>query len=290
MFGALWCSYILLVAPADTQDVKTETPSKKEPRRLLRSSFLAVIVDAQALKLKVAEARRITLGLDQETQNAKAKISNVSGVFELIHLGLAKPAKPGEYGGGMLHRLETIENNLSKTLLHLSKLPSTCEPSGAKAQWNVAVAGRQLLLKTLTQTKQAQVQATWTAQQSDKLIKAAILRLKGAKDETALELDSYNQKLKTGLDSVAKTLGKGLAAKNLDKKVMPQLGAQCGSVPAVKLPDAKEAGMALAGANAPAKAGQGGSGVPVGDNNDCGLAGGFSCTKNYDSFIQLRRT
>ncbi|MBI5242677.1 MAG: hypothetical protein HY922_03205 [Elusimicrobia bacterium] len=45
-------------------------------------------------------------------------------------------------------------------------------------------------------------------------------------------------------------MGKGLEAKSLDKKLMPNLAAGCGSILAVKLPTRKEAGEQLACAHA----------------------------------------
>ncbi|MBI5242378.1 MAG: hypothetical protein HY922_01685, partial [Elusimicrobia bacterium] len=199
------------------------------------------------MKVKVAEARRIVVQLDKETLAEKSKLPAVTGVFDPIHLGLAKPAKPGEYGGGMSPRLEFIEKNLAKSLHDLAKLPSACD-AAHQAQWKAASASLQLLLKTITQAKQARAQATWTAKESDKLIQAALPRLRGANDKASVrELESYNKKLQEGLDATAKALGKGLAGKSLDKKVMPTIGLKCGSVLTVKLPGAKEAGMALAG-------------------------------------------
>ncbi|MBI5245237.1 MAG: hypothetical protein HY922_16365 [Elusimicrobia bacterium] len=214
---------------------------------LALSSLLPDIADGQALKVKVAEAHRIVLQLDKETLAEKLKLPNVNGVFDPINLGLAKPAKPNEYGGGMSSRLEFIEKNLAKSLHDLAKLPSACD-AAHQAQWKAASASLQLLLKTITQAKQARVQATWTAKESDKLIQAALARLRGANDKASVrELESYNKKLQDGLDAAAKALGKGLAGKSLDKKVMPKLGGKCGSVQAIELPTQKEAGMQLAG-------------------------------------------
>ncbi|MBI5244111.1 MAG: hypothetical protein HY922_10620 [Elusimicrobia bacterium] len=98
--------------------------------QLVLSLLLPVIAESQALKVKVAEARRIALQLDKETLVEKTKLPTVLGVFDPIHLGLAKPAKPNEYGGGMLPRLEFIEKNLSKSLQDLAKLPSAYCPQG----------------------------------------------------------------------------------------------------------------------------------------------------------------
>ncbi|MBI5244109.1 MAG: hypothetical protein HY922_10610, partial [Elusimicrobia bacterium] len=223
-----------------------DDPSTKQPQQLVLSLLLPIIADGQALKVKVAEARRIVLQLDKDTLAEKTKLPMLSEVFDPIHLGLAKPSKPGEYGGGMSPRLEFIEKNLAKSLQALAKLPSACD-AAHQAQWKAASASLQLLLKTITQAKQARVQATWTAKQSDKLIQAAKQRLKDSKDETAKALDAYDKKLQEGLDAVAKALGKGLAGKSLDKKALPTIGLKCGSVLTVKLPGAKEAGMALAG-------------------------------------------
>jgi hypothetical protein len=179
LFVGIWGAFFLHGAYADDQ---AKNSSPKQPQQLALSSLLPVISDGQALKLKVAEARRIILKLDQETSRTKSKLPAVTGVFEPIHFGLASPAKPGEYGGGMLSRLEFIDKNLTKSLQDLAKLPPSLDAS-QQAQWRAASESRKLLLKTIAQAKQARVQATWTARQSDKLIKAAIQRLKGAKDE-----------------------------------------------------------------------------------------------------------
>ncbi|MBI5243130.1 MAG: hypothetical protein HY922_05510, partial [Elusimicrobia bacterium] len=214
---------------------------------MARSSILPLIAAGQTLKTKVVEARGIALTLDQETLAAKSRLPAVKGVFEPIHSGLAsKPAKPDQYGGGMSSRLEYIEKNLTKSLQALARLPSSCD--GAGARWQAAVAGQQLLSKTVVQAKQAKAQAVWTAKESDKLIQAALRKLKDADDKTsAAALDAYDKKLQSGLDAVAKALGKGLAGKSLSKKLMPKLGAKCGSVLALALPEAKDAGKLLAG-------------------------------------------
>jgi hypothetical protein len=129
--------------------------SSSKQQQLVLSSLLPVIADGHALKVKVAEARRIILKLDQETSSAKSKLPAVKGVFDFIHFGLAKPAKPGEYGGGMLPRLEFIEKNLTKSLQDLAKLPSSCDASH-QAQWRAgtstwnasATSGRASLMRT----------------------------------------------------------------------------------------------------------------------------------------------
>ncbi|MBI5243872.1 MAG: hypothetical protein HY922_09370, partial [Elusimicrobia bacterium] len=118
---------------------QAEDSSAKPPQQLVLSWLLPVIADGQALKVKVAEARRIILQLDKETLAEKSKLPAVIGVFEPIHLGLAKPAKPGEYGGGMSPRLEFIEKNLAKSLQDLAKLPSACD-AAHQAQWKAASA------------------------------------------------------------------------------------------------------------------------------------------------------
>jgi hypothetical protein len=233
------------LAGDQTQIPKSE--STKQPAQMVLSSLLPVIADGQALKVKVAEARRIILKLDQETLSAKSKLPAVKGVFEPVHFGLAKPAKPGEYGGGMLARLEFIEKNLAKSLQDMAKLPSSCDAS-QQARWKAASESQKLLLKTIIQAKQARAQAAWTARQSGKLIKTAKRQLKGAKDgNTHRALDAYNKKLQDGLAAVARALGKGLDGKSLGKKLMPTLDAKCGNMLTARLPSVKEAGNLLAG-------------------------------------------
>ncbi|MBI5243884.1 MAG: hypothetical protein HY922_09430 [Elusimicrobia bacterium] len=114
--------------------------AKKSPKHLVLSSLLPVIADGQALIIKVAEARRIIPQLDKETLAGKLKLPTLTGVFEPIHLGLAKPAKPGEYGGGMSPRLEFIEKNLAKSFQDIAKLPSACD-AAHQAQWKAAIEG-----------------------------------------------------------------------------------------------------------------------------------------------------
>ncbi|MBI5244121.1 MAG: hypothetical protein HY922_10670, partial [Elusimicrobia bacterium] len=196
-------------AQNQAKNPKSKSSSAGEPQELVRSLILPGIADGQTLRAKVLEARHIIVQLDKETLVEKTKLPAVTGVFEPIHLGLAKPAKPDQYGGGMLPRLEFIEKNLAKSLQDLAKLPSACD-AAHQAQWKAASASLQLLLKTITQAKQARAQATWTAKESDKLIQAALPRLRGANDKASVqELESYNKKLQEGLWATAKALGKG---------------------------------------------------------------------------------
>jgi len=129
----LWACFLLSGIYAENtaaQKSKSLLKPKSEPQSLARSSLLPVIADGQTLGAKGIEANKVILRLDKETQSAKSKLPEVATVFEPIHLGLTKPAKAGQFGGGMSSRLDFIEKNLAKSLQDLAKLPSTCDASG----------------------------------------------------------------------------------------------------------------------------------------------------------------
>ena len=197
--------------------------------------MLPVIADGQALRAKVIEAQKILLKLDQETQSARSSLPAAIGVFDPVHTALAaKPPMQGQYGGGMSPRLEFIEKSLAKSLKDLAKLP--------------AATSQQLLLKNVALVSQAQAQIRRVAKEGNNLIEVVKGRLRQENDVvSSMGLDGYNKKLQSGLEAAAKALGTGLTGKNLNVKRMPKFGTA--GLPAVKLPNVKEAGEQIISAS-----------------------------------------
>lgn len=278
----LGVSIVLCLAAAGSQGEKIKE------KELARSAALPVIVDIQALLAKVQEAKKTIQRLDQETLRARSQTPGAQGAFASIHAALtSKPAQAGDYGGGMLARLESIESDLSKSRDALARAPSVCKARDASER-RFAAAGLQLLKKTLTRVLQAKNQALWTNRAADKLLRDAGRRLRTtkAKDEAVLRLSAYQTSLKKGLASTADDLGRALDSKSFGKKSLQVLGAECGAE--LKLLSAGAAGSVLAGG---AGAGTQAADIrpaaqdkaaPAGDSGDCSSAvGTLSCERDY---------